>query len=196
MAALLGKIEECDASKEEWPQYVERMDRPLLCNQRNRQHSYEVDIPIAVIGSTTYTLVRNLVSTDKPGDKSRHSSPWRNYWCCSHYWCTLTQKLTWCLCVMPPHMEFWYTACQMVLSALSGICFTFTNSSSKKPFTTRKRGFGPCFWCTACSFLSSWAPLRAYHWSSATVGTSTRALTYLSTSVCPHPSLVLVVVSL
>ena len=69
MAALLGKIEEFDASKEEWPQYVERMDHFFAANSIDDAHKKKSTF-LAVIGPATYTLLRNLVSPDKPGDKT------------------------------------------------------------------------------------------------------------------------------
>ena len=61
MAALLGKAEEFDASKEEWTQYVERMD-----HFNGIDDAYKKSTFLAVIGPTTYTLVRNLVSPEMP----------------------------------------------------------------------------------------------------------------------------------
>ena len=66
---MLGKIEEFDALKEEWPQYVERMDHFFAANGIDNAHKKKSTF-LAVIGPATYTLVRNLVSPDKPGDKS------------------------------------------------------------------------------------------------------------------------------
>ena len=54
--------------KEEWPQYVERMDHFFAANGIDEAHKKSTFL--AVIGSATYTLVRNLVSPDKPGDKT------------------------------------------------------------------------------------------------------------------------------
>ena len=67
--ALLGKIEEYDGSKEEWPQYVERMDHFFAANGIDDVGKKKSTF-LAVIVPATYTLVRNLVSPDKPGDKS------------------------------------------------------------------------------------------------------------------------------
>ena len=39
MAALLGKMEEFDASREEWTQYVERMDHFFAANGINEAES-------------------------------------------------------------------------------------------------------------------------------------------------------------
>ena len=71
MAALLGKMEEFDASREEWTQYVERMDHFFAANGIDEAHKKKSTFPaVANFGPATYTLVRNLVSPDKPGDKT------------------------------------------------------------------------------------------------------------------------------
>ena len=69
MSGLLGKIDEYDSSKEDWQQYVEQVDHFFAANaitDADRKKSAF----LAVIGPTTYGLVRNLVSPSKPGDKS------------------------------------------------------------------------------------------------------------------------------
>ena len=67
MAALLGKIDEYDASKEEWPQYVERIDHFFAANGIDNANKKKSTF-LAVIGPATYGLVRNLVSPKKPGE--------------------------------------------------------------------------------------------------------------------------------
>ena len=69
MSSLLGKIDEFDVSKEEWPQYVERVSHFFAANgitDASRKRS----ALLALIGPATYTLLRNLVSPAKPGEKS------------------------------------------------------------------------------------------------------------------------------
>ena len=61
MAVLLGKIEESDASKEEWPQYVERMDHFFGANGIDDADKKK-SMFLVVIGPATYSLLRNLVS--------------------------------------------------------------------------------------------------------------------------------------
>ena len=73
MAALLGKAEEFDASKEEWAQCMERMDHFFAANGINDAYKKKSTF-LAVIGPTTYTLVRNLVSPEKPGQIVRRVS--------------------------------------------------------------------------------------------------------------------------
>ena len=69
MAALIGKIDEFDASKEEWPQYVERMEHFFVANSIEDAVKKKSTF-LAVIGPATYSLVRNLVSPEKPGDRT------------------------------------------------------------------------------------------------------------------------------
>ena len=69
MSTLLGKIDEFDRLKEEWPQYSECVDHFFTANgidDADRKKSAF----LAMIGPVTYALLRNLVSPDKPGDKS------------------------------------------------------------------------------------------------------------------------------
>ena len=68
MSSLLGRIDEFDGTKEDWPQYVERVDHFFDVNgitDVDKKSAF-----LAVIGPTTYALVRNLVSPAKPGEKS------------------------------------------------------------------------------------------------------------------------------
>ncbi len=69
MSTLLGRIDEFDGSKEEWPQYVERVNHFFAANgidDATRQKS----ALLAAVGPATYSLLRNLVSPDKPGEKT------------------------------------------------------------------------------------------------------------------------------
>ena len=69
MSSLLGKIDEFDASKEEWPQYVERVSHFFTANGIDDADKKRAAF-LAGIGPTTYTLLRNLLSPTKPGEKS------------------------------------------------------------------------------------------------------------------------------
>ena len=69
MSTLLGKIDEFDGSKEEWPQYSERVDHFFAANGIDDADKKKSAF-LAMIGPVTYALLRNLVSPDKPGDKS------------------------------------------------------------------------------------------------------------------------------
>ena len=66
MSSLLGRIDEFDGTKEDWLQYVERVDHFFDVNgitDVDKKSAF-----LAVIGPTTYALVRNLVSPAKPGE--------------------------------------------------------------------------------------------------------------------------------
>ena len=69
MSSLLGRIDEFDGTKEDWPQYVERVDHFFDANGITDADKKKSAF-LAVIGPTTYALVRNLVSPAKPGEKS------------------------------------------------------------------------------------------------------------------------------
>ena len=68
MLNLVGKIE-FDSIKEDWTQYVKRVDHFFAANEITDAGRKKLAF-WAVIGPTTYTLVRNLVSPAKPGEKS------------------------------------------------------------------------------------------------------------------------------
>ena len=68
-AATLGKIDEFDSSKEEWPQYVERLGHFFTANDIKTAEKKRA-VFLAVIGPVTYRLLHNLISPAKPGDKT------------------------------------------------------------------------------------------------------------------------------
>ena len=70
--ALLGKIDNFDASREEWPQYVERLEQFFEANDltgdgkaAKRRATF-----LSVIGPEPYKLLRSLLSPEKPATKS------------------------------------------------------------------------------------------------------------------------------
>lgn len=70
MSSLFGKINEFDSTKEDQPQiYVERVNHFFAANEITDADKKKLAF-LAVIGQTTYTFVRNLVSSAKPGEKS------------------------------------------------------------------------------------------------------------------------------
>ena len=69
MAALIGRIEEYDSEKEEWPFYVERLEHYLQANGI-REEKKKCSVFLAVIGASAYKLVRSLVAPEKPGEKT------------------------------------------------------------------------------------------------------------------------------
>ena len=69
MAAILGKIDEYDADKEDWQQYVERLEHFFIANSITTAEK-KLAVLVSVVGATTYRLLRNLCTPDKPGDKT------------------------------------------------------------------------------------------------------------------------------
>ena len=69
MAAILGKIDEYDADKEDWQQYVERLEHFFIANSITTAEKKRA-VLVSVVGATTYRLLRNLCTPDKPGDKT------------------------------------------------------------------------------------------------------------------------------
>ena len=69
MSSLLGRIDEFDAAKEEWTQYVERVDHFFAANGIDDAGKKRAAL-LAGVGATTYRLLWSLVSPDKPGDKT------------------------------------------------------------------------------------------------------------------------------
>ena len=67
--ATLGKIGEYCASSEEWPQYIERLEFFLIANKVTENELKRATL-LSVIGPRTFKLLRNLITLDKPGDKS------------------------------------------------------------------------------------------------------------------------------
>ena len=69
MSALVGKIEEFNSAKEEWPQYVERIEHFFVANGITTGDKKRATF-LSLIGPSTYKLVRSLVAPTKPGEKS------------------------------------------------------------------------------------------------------------------------------
>ena len=71
MTAILGKVEEFDGSKQEWQQYVERLDHFFQANFITTPEKKRA-VFLSVIESATYKVhvLRNLVTSEKPGEKS------------------------------------------------------------------------------------------------------------------------------
>ena len=69
MAALFGTVSEFEEGKEEWTQYVERLEHFFAANgieDANKKRS----VFLSVIGPSSYKLLRNLVAPAKPGEKT------------------------------------------------------------------------------------------------------------------------------
>ncbi len=70
---LLGRLDEFDGSKEECPQYIERVNHFFTANEID-DATKKKSAFFSSIGPATYAIVRNFVSPDKPGD-----SPLKNW---------------------------------------------------------------------------------------------------------------------
>ena len=62
--AVFGKIDEFNLYHENWEEYEERLKHYFITDA-NIQRS----VLLSVVGAKTYSLIRNLVSPDKPADK-------------------------------------------------------------------------------------------------------------------------------
>ena len=69
MTAMLGKIDEFDSEREDWSQYVERLSFFFDANGISETEKKRA-VLLSVIGAPTYKLLSDLLSPDKPGDKS------------------------------------------------------------------------------------------------------------------------------
>ena len=67
--AVFGKVEEFNSGTEDWPNYVERLNHFFKANSITTDEQKQA-VFLSVIGATTYKLLRNLVSPEKPGEKS------------------------------------------------------------------------------------------------------------------------------
>ena len=64
----IGKIESFDDTKENWETYVERIEQFFLANDINDDH--KVPTLLSLIGGKTYTLLRDILASEKPATKS------------------------------------------------------------------------------------------------------------------------------
>ena len=67
--ATLRKVDEFDASKEEWSQYEEQLTPFFQANHINVAGKKRV-VLLSVVGPVTYKLLRNLLAPVKPGEKT------------------------------------------------------------------------------------------------------------------------------
>ena len=65
---VLGKVDEFDCTKEDWTQYVERLDHFFVANDITDAGKKRA-VLLSVVGSSTYALLRNLMQPAKPGEK-------------------------------------------------------------------------------------------------------------------------------
>ena len=68
-APLFGQVIEFDGEKEEWSQYVERLDHFFEANEVADADKKRA-ILLTVIGPSAYKLLRNLLAPAKPKDKT------------------------------------------------------------------------------------------------------------------------------
>ena len=66
--ATLGRVEEFDGAREDWQQYVERLEHFFVANSITTPEKKRA-VFLSVIGPSAYKILRNLVSPDKPGEK-------------------------------------------------------------------------------------------------------------------------------
>ena len=69
MAGTLGRVEEFDGNKDDWQQYVERLEHFFQVNDVDGAEKKRA-VFLSVIGSATYKIIWNLLSPAKPGEKS------------------------------------------------------------------------------------------------------------------------------
>lgn len=69
MAVKHGNIEEFDINSHNWDEYVERLEHYFVANEVEEENQQRA-ILLTVCGSKTYGLIRNIVSPDKPSDKT------------------------------------------------------------------------------------------------------------------------------
>ena len=67
--ANLRKVDKFDASKEELPQYEERLTHFFQANDIDDARKKRV-VLLSVVGPVTYKLLRNLLAPAKPGEKT------------------------------------------------------------------------------------------------------------------------------
>ena len=68
MMTTIGKLEEFDSDREDWPFYAERLE-PFFAANEITDASKKKSVLLSVLGATSYKLLRSLVSPAKPGDK-------------------------------------------------------------------------------------------------------------------------------
>ena len=65
--ATLGKIGKFQPSVEDWTQYVERLEFFFAANGITTVEKKRATL-LAVVGPTTYKLLRSMVASNKPGE--------------------------------------------------------------------------------------------------------------------------------
>ena len=65
----LGRVVEFDETKDDWLQYVERLEHFLAANGIDDANKKRA-VLLTVVGAATYKTLRNIVSPKKPGEKT------------------------------------------------------------------------------------------------------------------------------
>ena len=67
MATVIGQVQEFDAGKEDWPQYVERLEQFFIAN--GIEEGKKRAVLLVAVGPATFKLLRSLIAPDKPDTK-------------------------------------------------------------------------------------------------------------------------------
>ena len=68
-AGTLGRVDEFDETKDDWLQYVERLEHFLAANGIDDANKKRA-VLLTVVGVATYETLPNIVSPKKPGEKT------------------------------------------------------------------------------------------------------------------------------
>ena len=69
MATLFRNVGEFDGGRKDWTQYAERLAHFFTANQITDQDRMKALLP-TMIGLMTFKLLRNIISPEKPEDKT------------------------------------------------------------------------------------------------------------------------------
>jgi len=98
--ALLGKIEEFDPKKEDWRQYLERLEEFFVANDLTGESKAvkRRSTFISLIGPEPYKLLRSLLSPEKPKDKTFEALHSKTVGGCAEFPVLLQSKAAWRNC--------------------------------------------------------------------------------------------------
>jgi hypothetical protein len=65
----LGRVDEYDGTKDDWPQYVERLEHFFTANGITEAGKKRA-VLLTVMGVATYKVLRNILLPAKPGEKT------------------------------------------------------------------------------------------------------------------------------
>ena len=68
MATVIGQVKEFDGGKEDWPQYVKRLEQFFIAN--GIEEGKKRAVLLMAMGPATFKLLRSLIAPDKPDTKS------------------------------------------------------------------------------------------------------------------------------